>query len=262
MSNPGKRKVVGDEEDDDALRARMRAEGWHFSSDENRKTVPATEQVIEAPAEEVGEELMKAVCQNGALALPKIVSALESDDRVEVQQKAVQATAMLAETQGGRTACLAQGVGALVKVAMTKYSASVDLQADGCAALSNIAVGDGAKAMVEAGATNAIVAAMKAQQSSAKVQIKGCLALGNIAFCNEGEADAIEQGGIEVILTALGSHPGSSTLAEEAADALANLICGKAGKDVFHAAEGKRVLIAAREKHPGCASLVELLESV
>lgn len=270
MSNaPGKRPLtVGADE-----KARMRAEGWRFSGD------AATPQPAATAADDDDADLMAAVCQSGGLAAPKVISALLSAARpVETKARACLAIATLAENDQGRKIVLTQGGVDAVIGAMRGFTQEAALAANGCAALANLALGDGEAAVRAGQGIEATLEAMAAHAARAEVQAKGCLALTNLSFSSEGEAQVLGTAGfVAALATSLKAASASAAVAEEASDCIANCagsVAGLAALDDFAAwggpgtegGEGRQGLLEAlralREAHPQCASVGECISAI
>ena len=236
----GKRKAppASDEE----LKKQMRAEGWTFSND------------VPKPKEEDWEpdDLVAAVCQSGALAVPPILRALNKDDTA-IARKAQACTAVseLASRDHGRGIALKAGAVAAVVHAL-RGPASAQVAENGCLALSSLAVGDGASAVLEGGGVEAVLAVMAAHATTASVQAKGCLAVGNMSFSEEGEAMVIAAGGVYALAAALRIAEAHEAVAEEACDCLTNLVGGDAGRSAVGAFDWFEWAAACDEQAP-CA---------
>ena len=230
MSALGKRKVTAAdaaEEEDEVLKARLRAEGWRFLSDADA-----------APAEPPPpKDLVAAVCQSGGLAAPAVMAALRKakeekptgEAEMETVAQACLAMANLAEREHGRGIVLALGAVEGVVNAMSACTHSASVAAHGCHALANLALGDGAMAVVSGGGVEAAIAAMEGHSDRADVQAKGCLALANASFSDEGEARVLKAGGVRALAQALQGANTDVALAEEVCDCISNLAGGEAG---------------------------------
>jgi hypothetical protein len=257
MSSKRKAAVPPMEQTDAALKEQLRMEGWKFSSDE----VPASVSPP-APAEEVGEKLLGLVIQNGRLAVDEILKTMAADARPLVQAHACEAISMLAANDTGRSHILPKGAVAAVVAAMSQHPSEAAVQAKGCAAISNLTIGDGEAAVLHGFGLDGVLAAMAAHPADGAVQLKGCAALGNIGFGEAGEAAAVEKHGIEAIVQALHAHGTNAQLVEEAADALANLAANATGKQILLSLGGVQLLAAAHAAYPACEPIRDLLAAL
>ena len=260
------------EEDDEAFKLRMRAEGWKFSSDK-----PAV------PEEEIDDEsvdLAEAVCMSGVLVAPMILLALKSA-KLERRAHACSAVAALAERDHGRSILLNKSCVEAVVEAMRSAAESDKVALHGCHALANLAMGDGAHAVLRSGGVEATLTAMAAHPASSAVQAKGCLALGNASFVEEGEARvAVANANAfrDVMVCALRLGIDEPSVAEEACDCLSNLAGGEAGLrglmgmvwikagEAGGPATGKdglrTLLQRLMDAHPRCQSVSECAQAV
>lgn len=265
MSNAdGKRKLVT-EDDDEVVKARMRAEGWKFSSDQKRKELAEAE--MGAPDEE--EDLLQLVCASGGLAAPKLLACLESEI---TSVNALAAVAALAEQESGRKILLSKGAAEAVVKRMRDSSGDAAIAANGCAALANLALGETAAAVLDAQAVEATVEAMRRWPSDAKAQAKGCLALCNAAFSPAGEARVLEAAGVGAIVVALEASADAS-VAEECCDLIVSLAASEPGLAALRGnawgsegGKGLSALLASLKallgKHPECTSVQECVDAV
>jgi hypothetical protein len=211
---------------DETERERLRAEGWHFSSDK-RKAVATTDEDVDP---------LHLVCRSGALASPTVLGVLRSLTRpVELKARALLAVATLAEKDHGRGIVLSQGGADAVVHAMREGANHSTLAANGCAALANLALGEGASKVLGAQGVEATLEAMAAHAGHAAVQAKGALALANVSFVDEGEARVLEAGGVRAVAGALALAPLDVAVAEEVCDCLVNLASSASGRGALDA---------------------------
>ena len=178
----------------------------------------------------------------------------EADATAELQAQGCRGISMLAEKEGDRPQLLAKGAIDVVCAAMRAHPADGEVQAAGCSALGNLAIGDGEPAVRQA-ALELVLQAMGGAATDAAVQAKACRALGNCAFSPEGEAHVIESGGAEALLGAMRAHPDDAAVQEEACDGLLNL---PAAKERVLAAKGLVLVAGARKRHPEMGSAAEV----
>ena len=211
---------------DETERERLRAAGWHFSSDK-RKAVATTDEDVDP---------LHLVCRSGALASPTVLGVLRSLTRpVELKARALLAVATLAEKDHGRGIVLSQGGADVVVHAMREGANHSTLAANGCAALANLALGEGASKVLAAQGVEATLEAMAAHAGHAAVQAKGALALANVSFVDEGEARVLEAGGVRAVAGALALAPLDVAVAEEVCDCLVNLASSASGRSALDA---------------------------
>ena len=211
---------------DDTERERLRAEGWHFSSDK-RKAIATTDEEVDP---------LHLVCRSGALASPTVLGVLRSLTRpVEMKARALLAVATLAEKDHGRGIVLSQGGADVVVHAMREGANHSALAANGCAALANLALGEGAPKVIAAQGVEATLEAMAAHAGHAAVQAKGALALANVSFVDEGEARVLEAGGVRAVAGALALGALDVGVAEEVCDCLVNLASSTSGLSALDA---------------------------
>ena len=211
---------------DDTERERLRAEGWHFSSDK-RKAIATTDEEVDP---------LHLVCRSGALASPTVLGVLRSLTRpVEMKARALLAVATLAEKDHGRGIVLSQGGADVVVHAMREGANHSALAANGCAALANLALGEGASKVLAAQGVEATLEAMAAHAGHAAVQAKGALALANVSFVDEGEARVLEAGGVRAVAGALALGALDVGVAEEVCDCLVNLASSTSGLSALDA---------------------------
>ena len=88
----------------------------------------------------------------------------------------------------------ADGIAAIIDISLKGHLSSPMVQAQGCAAIRNLAQGyDGAKATLEKrGAIKAILEAMRAHPSNAEVQTHGCACITNFATSGKPRTDATD----------------------------------------------------------------------
>ena len=253
----GKRKALPEAEDDASLKAKLKAEGWRFSSD--AKPAPVLS------ADDVADKLRASVCQSGELAVPEVLQALKADKREAVKEAACTAVAWLAERDVTRAAVIkAHGTEAIVEVLQSEPLPTAGIIQRALAALANLALGEGSNDVLEANGVAAVLSCMS-QRPSAEVQSKGCLALNNMAFSSDGEARVIAAGGVGAILSALlvsgtaSLAPAFQCVAEEACDAVANLVTSEAGREALRAEAERQELGHEGDEH-GLLQLVQQLE--
>ena len=211
---------------DETERERLRAEGWHFSSDK-RKAVATTDEDVDP---------LHLVCRSGALASPTVLGVLRSLTRpVEMKARALLAVSTLAEKDHGRGIVLSQGGADVVVHAMREGANHSALAANGCAALANLALGEGASKVLAAQGVEATLEAMAAHAGHAAVQAKGALALANVSFVDEGEARVLEAGGVRAVAGALALGALDVGVAEEVCDCLVNLASSTSGLSALDA---------------------------
>ena len=279
----GKRKAPAEAEMTEDEKEKLRAEGWRFSSDKDKSAMPPP-----PPPIKKDEDLMALVVQSGGLVAPRLLDALE----VNVSG-ALEAIAALAERDHGRKILHEQAAADKVVDAVRRASivteginvdATITTLTHGCVALANLAMGDGAAAVVEAGG---VVAATRAMEwSRPSILAKGCLALGNMAFISAGEEEIANYFSCRcVIASALQAAFEDKEVAQEACDCLVNLVGGEAGKAALsqespaiwrvgdgmsapgsHARPGlkglRAVLRKLLDRWVGCESVKECLQAV
>ena len=128
--------------------------------------------------------------------------------------------------------------------ALRAHPAAPEVQATGCTAIGNFALGGGEAAVRASGALAQVLGAMAALPAEAEVQARACRALGNCAFSPAGEADVLAAGGVAALLSALRAHPADAAVQEEGCDALCNLPSAKAA---ILAAGGLAVVTRTRD---------------
>lgn len=259
----GKRKAVipPTEQSDEALKAQLRAEGWHFPKD-NQTSAPVQPTAVAASAEEAGEILIGMACQNGSQAIDGILSAMISDPRPEVQAQGCNAISVLSEKEAGRNHVLGKGAVQAVVAAMQMHPSAPAVQGRGCAALGNLTVGDGETAVLQGYGVEAVLAAMANHPSDGFVQTKACLALGNMGYGSAGEVAVVDKGGVQAIVAALQAHGSDEKLVEEACDALQNLAANVQAKQTLIDMGLVAMLEAARAAYPASAGVAELLDTL
>ena len=206
-------------------------------------------------------DLAQDVCASGMLAVDHILDVMRSGASAEQAAQGCAGLSSLAERDDRRPTLLAKGAVGLVVSCMAAHAAEPAVQAQGCSALANCAVGEGEASVREQG-LDAVLAAMAAHRPDSRVQIKGCTALANLAFSPEGEEAVLARGGASSILEGLRAHPADRKLQEEGCDALMNLACGEAGKREMASLGAAAVVEAAVAAFPSCTSASECLAAL
>ena len=157
-------------------------------------------------------------------------------------------TRMMFEEQGvdkGKLAVVeASACGVEVVVAaMQAHTGDLDLQQNGCAVLSNVAVDNAS--WLEEGGVGAAIAAMRAHTGDLDVQRNGCVMLYHVQLEGEGRQVVVEEGGVETVVAAMRAHPGNLDVQENGCALLCDL-----GMDAIMAAGGIDVLRTARVRVP------------
>lgn len=213
----------------------------------------------QTPAKAVGEEMLSRVFSNGAEAADFILMVMQNDPREEVQAMGCRALSQIAEKPAGRAALRSHcGVEVIVASMMSATAGEVAVQAHGCSALANLAIGEGADDDVVAkSGLDAVLAAAKSHLGEVTVQRKACLALGNLAYGSAGEAKVLATGGLEAVVAAMQTHAKDIAVQEEGVDALINIADSAKGKQQLLELGGVPVLAAAQERAPRCAAAAE-----
>lgn len=205
-------------------------------------------------------DLVEDVVASGLLALGPVLDVMRNGAGAEQQAQGCAGIAILAGRDNCRPEVLKQKAVDAVVSAMESHLASAAVQYDGCAALSNCAVGEGEAAVRSAGGIARVIAAMATHLDDAKVQAKACLALANCAFSSDGEAQVLESGGVKAVLEALQAHPKSRATQDEGCDALCNLAGSEAGKQSISNLGGLALVEAAARVFPTSESVQDALK--
>lgn len=224
-AGPSERQYTKDE---------LRDQGWKFKSDELQQQ-PAVKGVTHKAGSWINEDggsavnLAQEVCASGMLAADSVLSVMkEALDIAVVQVQGCRGMSVLGEKDETREQILAKGGLDAVLAALRAHPSEAEVQAAGCTAIGNFALGEGEATVRASGALAQVLEAMAALPAEAELQAKACRALGNCAFSPEGEADVLAKGGVAAVLAAMRAHPSDAAVQEEGCDALCNLPSAKA----------------------------------
>ena len=247
-------------------RAGLEAQGWTVHGSQPAVTAAATDGEKQKPGEwtldgSVGD-IAQEIAASGMQVADKALEVMEvARASAIVQSQGCRGMSMLGEREDTRKEIIAKGAMDAVAAAMEHHPTVAEVQAYGCSALGNFAIGDGEPLVIARGLA-VVLAAMRALPADALVQSKACRVLGNCAFSPEGERAVLASGCVTEILAGMRGHPTDAAVQEEGCDALVNLAGSEAGREAVVAQEGVAVVTAATRNHPSLENATDCLKSL